>query len=372
MSRSLLILANSARMLAQSAMRGGYRSVAIDRFADLDTRAACVACYRTLTQDFEALKPVLHTVLAEHQPIGWVYGSGFDALLDLNEWLSGRCPLFGNRAQAARICTRPREFFSLLDALAIPYPETRWTAPCDWERANWLIKRGGEGGIGVSVYRGQVEDGGYYQRRLGGKVYTLAFLAGAGRVWWHGFNTLYQENYNARCPFLFAGAINRADLPGEIKRTAVGYAETLSQALGLRGLHGLDFMLDGGAIKVLELNPRPGAALGLWDEALPQGLLWAQIQICAGRKVDGFLPVEVKGFRIVFASRQIKVPRSWQWPSWCADLPAPGTEVSEGGPICSVIASGHRVDRVEEQLNLRVAWVRDNLEKQTVEREKSA
>lgn len=219
----------------------------------------------------------------------------------------------------------------------------------------------------MSVYRGERGEGGYYQRRLSGRVYTLVFLAGFGRVWWYGFNTLYQADYNARCPFLFAGAINRAQLSDEVTGAVEEYARKLSQVLDLRGLHGLDFMLDGGVPKVLELNPRPGAAIGLWDEAWPQGLLSAQIRVCCGEKVTGFVPVEVKGFRIVFAGHSVEIPHRWRWPAWCADLTPPGTEVAEGKPVCSVTAAGGSVAQVEQQLGVREAWVREKLLGQPVE-----
>ncbi len=375
MSRPLLIIAQSARMLAQSIGRGGWQPIALDLFADLDTRAACRAWYRVPSRDGrfdpEALVEAIQTVLTEHRPQAWLYGSGFDTFSDLIGWLSGRCPLFGNGAQAARLCTRPQEFFPLLDRLAIPYPEISWTAPSvvyGRGESGWLVKRGGEGGRGVSIYRGECS-GGYYQRRLFGPVYTLVFLAGAGRVWWYGFNTLYQADYNARCPFLFAGAINRAYLPAAVAEEVIDYARRLSRALDLRGLNGLDFMLDGEVPKVLELNPRPGAALGLWDTAWPLGLMAAQVRVCRGEKVEGFMPVPVKGFKIVFARHETRIPRRWRWPAWCADLTPPGTMVAARVPVCSVTASGSSVARVEAQLEVRAAWISRQLLNQLDEEE---
>ncbi|GAB6067785.1 ATP-grasp domain-containing protein [Methylothermus subterraneus] len=358
MERPFLLVAHSARMLAQSLARAGWPAVALDRFADLDTRSACRAWYRVPERDGrfdpQALEEKLSLALAECRPQAWVYGSGMEALPELIAKFSERCPLFGNGAQVVRICTDPRAFFPWLDRLGIPYPEVSWTAPA--AASGWLVKRGGEGGRGVSVYRGENGDG-YYQRRLAGAVYTLAFLAGMGQVWWHGFNTLYQADYNTRFPFLFAGAINRADLSREVAGQVIGYARRLSRALDLRGLHGLDFMLDNGVPKVLELNPRPGAALGIWDTAWPEGLLAAQVRVCRGEPVAGFLPVPVKGFKIVFAPQAVQIPAAWRWPSWCADRTPPETMVPAGAPVCSVNASGRTVAEVEAQLAAREAWV---------------
>lgn len=367
MDGPVLIVANSARMLAQSIRRAGMQPIALDLFADLDTRRACRAWYRVPNRDgrfdSEVLWEMLQSVLAKHRPQAWLYGSGMDAFSDLIAQLSRRCPLFGNRAEAARLCTDPREFFPLLDRMAIPYPEIRWSAPpvpAGLGKSDWVVKLGGEGGRGVSVYQGG-SSAGYYQRYLPGAVYTLAFLAGMGQVWWYGFNTLYQAGYNVRCPFLFAGAINRAPLSPKVAEAVIDYARRLSRVLDLRGLNGLDFMLDGDLPRVLELNPRPGAALGIWDTAWPTGLMAAQIRLCRGEQVRGFAPVPVNGFKIVFAHREVQVPPAWRWPPWCADLTPPGTIVAADAPLCSVIASGSSVAEVEARLAERESWVKKQL-----------
>lgn len=363
MSAPFLIIANSARMLVQSAKRGGFKPVALDLFGDLDTRSACLAWYQVPNRDGrldpEALWGRIQTVLAQHRLQCWLYGSGLDAFPDLIEQLARCCPLVGNWAQTVRICIDPRKFFPLLDSLEIPYPEISWVAPAEIG-SGWLIKRGGEGGRGVNIYRGE-RSSGYYQRRLPGKVYTLAFLAARGKVWWYGFNTLYQTDYNLRCPFLFAGAINRARLPAWVVKAVIDYARRLSRALDLRGLNGLDFMLDGAIPKVLELNPRPGAALGLWDAAWPLGLLAAQVRLCRGEHVAGFMPVPVTGFRIVFARRTLTIPLDWRWPTWCADLTPPGAVVAAGAPVCSVTACGRSIAKVEALLEARALWISKHL-----------
>lgn len=360
-----MLIAHSARMLAQSAVRAGWQVVAVDRFADLDTRRACLACYQVPSRngrfDPEALWERIQSVLAEHKPQGWLYGSGMDALPDLIEQLAKLCPLFGNRAEAVRACVNPRVFFPLLDRLEIPYPEICWHAPKETAES-FLVKQGGEGGTGVSVYRGEEVPGAYYQRRVAGKAYTLAFLAGSGQLWWYGFNTLYQTEYNDR-PFLFAGIINRADLPPKVKKTVVEYAQRLSSALSLTGLQGLDFMVEGEVPKVLELNPRPGAALGLWDGAWPSGLMAAQVKLSQGEAVGGWRKLAVKGSKIVFAKEAVQIPCDFSWPRWCADLALPGTKIPAGGPICTVGASGATVAEVEAKLYARINWITQALER---------
>ncbi len=355
MTSNLLILAHSGRMLAASARRAGYVPLVVDRFADLDTRRLAGDCIRVADFRPRAVLAAALNLIGRHQPLGWVYGAGVDAMPDLVQRLSSLCPLFGNDAAVVRRCVDPRQFFALLDRLGIPYPPTRWEPPTT---SGWLYKEGGCGGMGVRMWRGGRQPGsGYFQRRMPGPVFTLAFLADGERLCWHGFNTLYHRPYNDCLPFLFAGAVNRGRMPRRLAEQAVAMARKLVGTLGLRGMHGLDFMLDGQGPVVLELNPRPGAALALWDTAWPVGGLGAHVAACRGGPALPARPVTVTGMRIVYAARSCRVDRSWRWPRWCRDLPGPGAWIGQGAPICTIFASGATVRQVEESLRRRLGWL---------------
>jgi len=50
-------------------------------------------------------------------------------------------------------------------------------------------------------------------------------------------------------------------------------ATTLTQAFGLVGLNGIDFILNGEQLSILEVNPRYSASMELVEEALAVPLL---------------------------------------------------------------------------------------------------
>lgn len=356
----LLILALSGRMLAHSASRAGYDPLVVDLYADLDTQAVA-RVWRLGGDDDQAgfdaatLLETAMNLIDRHRPVGWLYGSGVDRLPEVIEVLAERCPLYGNSADSAKLCVRPRLFFPLLDDLSIPYPDICWESPPD---SDWVVKDGGEGGRGVGIASGtERHSGAYFQRRLRGPVYTLAFLSGGGKLQWFSFNRLYTTAYNKQLPFLFAGAINRVSLAPAVKECVVNATRRLCEALNLKGWHGLDFMLDGyGRPKVLELNPRPGATLALWDEP-ERGGVDAHIRVCQGNRPRSRLTSPVKAFRIVYAAAPVRIPAGWRWPGWCADVPAPGVTIVSGEPVCSVMAVGDDVAQVEACLQSRMAWI---------------
>lgn len=355
--QALLLVAQSARMLAQSAARGGFRAMVVDRFGDQDTLAAAV-CY-SIQADFDA--PACLAEITRLCPpgggVGLIYGSAVDTRPDWLEKLADGRALYGNTPATVRLVNDPRRFFALLDKLDISYPETRFEPP--QTLAGWLLKSGcGEGGMGVRFPAENSPAGPreYYQRNLSGPACSLLFLADGVGIAPLGFNTLWTALHSHANPYLFAGAINRAELDSTQRAAVLAYARRLTRALGLVGLNSLDFMPDEDRCRVLEINPRPSATMGLYDEDYPQGLLRAHIAACQGDLSAEPVPIGlVRAFRVFYAPRALTLPAHKRLPAWCADRPPEGAHIMAHAPLCSVRAEGHDARQVLELLAAREA-----------------
>src|SRR5690348_5409304 len=82
-SPAILVVAFSARALSSSAARAGFAPLAIDVFGDDDMRETCLASVKLdggLTDGLEAGKVVhaVETLIGAHNPVGLVYGAGFE------------------------------------------------------------------------------------------------------------------------------------------------------------------------------------------------------------------------------------------------------------------------------------------------------
>lgn len=364
-SSQLLLIALSARMLAQSAQRAGWRALVLDLFGDEDTCEAAQRC-RVVKGDSQGLAAeellfAARAIAPLKAAVGLVYGSGIDTRPALLARLREGRVLYGNEPEAVRLLRTPARFFSLLDRLAIPYPPTRFTPPDDPK--SWLVKHPcSEGGKGVypAAVEGLPAGEHYYQRRLPGPAFTALFLADGHRARMVGFNRMWVADYNARQPFLFAGAINRAELGKAPRRQIERAVVELVKALGLKGLNSLDFMLEDGICRVLEVNPRPGATVSLYDDDFSQGLLAEHIRACQGRPFDGRRRIGqdvVRAYKIVYAPCRVCVPRAIRWPAWSADRPKAQTAIAPGQPLCSVQAEGadaHTVERLVRQREIEM------------------
>ena len=360
----LLVVSRSARMLARSAARAGLSPVALDLYGDADTRESALVCEAVAASEAGFDPDALLAAAARLAPAAshpLVYGSGLDVAPDLLERLAEDREVLGNAAATVRLLKAPREFFALLRELGIAHPETRFSPPDD--ASGWLVKAGcGEGGRGVRfAAQDSAGAGDYFQRWLPGESCSALFLADGANSRVLGFNTLWSVVRFGR-PFMFAGALNRAKLTEREREQVRVYVARMTRTVGLRGLNSLDFVADGEVCRVLEINPRPSATMGLYDADFPAGLLAAHVRACRGR-LDAPRPNEdsVRACAIVFAPRSFVAPESVSWPEWCADRPAPGVVVEEGGPLCTVEAEGRKAIEVEALTVRRRAEVLDLL-----------
>lgn len=361
----LAVAAASARMLAEAAARDGHRVVALDRFGDADTRRASMRWHAIGEPDsaqFDATR-VLDVLreLAQHggaDVIGWIPGGGFEGRPELLEAGAKLLPLIGTPADAVRRVRDPALFFGALAAHRIAHPPVRHDAPTDPD--GWLLKDArGCGGwhIRAAAGAGVLPDAAhYFQRAMPGQPMSATFIADGTRAMLLGINALIVRPFGAH-PYVYCGCTGPAVTPPELARRVDDAVQALSAEFGLRGWCSLDFMRDGDAIAVLEVNPRPPASLALYAQ---RGLIDAQLRACLGAELppaSTFATTQVTGNEIVYARHPLQLDaaraqRLAQSPD-VHDLPMAGARFTAGDPVCSLSAAGVSGDDVRASLAVR-------------------
>jgi predicted ATP-grasp superfamily ATP-dependent carboligase len=177
----------------------------------------------------------------------------------------------------------------------------------------------------------------YYQRRVRGEAVSALVLGHGGEGLVLGFSTQWVAPTLEK-PFRFGGAARPAELGPRIVARLAAAVRRLIAALPLKGLNSIDFLVDGDDFWLLEINPRPGATLDIFEPA--QGSLFAW-HVCA---CAGLLPQQVRipeaatAIAIVYAEEDVAVTPGLDWPQWTADRPRAGTIVRAGDPLCTVFA----------------------------------
>lgn len=361
---TLALVALSARTLAEAAARDGHGAVAIDLFGDLDTRRACsrwlpAGDAATLRIDAAQVLAHLQALACEGDVIGWVAGSGCEAHVDLLTAGAAVLPLIGTAAQGVARVRDVETLQAALRAHGLRHPDTRHGAPPD--RSGWLVKDSlSSGGLGVQdatthdTHTSPLHPGQYFQRHVQGRVMSATFCANGHDALLLGCNEFIAAS--ALHPHRYGGVLGPVPVPSQVADTLRAALPALARDFELKGFGSLDFIFDGQDAWVLEINPRMPASAELYAPGIERGLMHAQLRACLHGELPRLLPVAqpVRAVRIVYTGRDVMVDSAaslaLQARTDCHDLPAPGTPLRAGDPLCSVSAAGPDASTAQQRL----------------------
>jgi predicted ATP-grasp superfamily ATP-dependent carboligase len=363
----LLVVAGSARMLAQAAKKSGFKVLVIDLYADLDTQGYADDYRQVESLAEHDLSAAVDYFIERYAVSHLVYGSGFECCPESLYYLSSRLNILGNHPDVFARQLDKQAFFSTLDDLNVRHPDVVFSAPGCTE--DWLVKpMRGQGGFGIERYRDgdQVKPSDYWQKFQAGTPHSALFLADGQNMHVVGFNIQWCVRVSESQEFIFSGLMNHAELPDQHKKEITGWLEQMVPAFGLKGINSLDFIHADDGSYVLEINPRPSASMQLYAG----DLLAKHIQVCSeGASVDRRLdvmrlkPVPQRAYQIIYAEHDTLIPDHFEWPEWCADLPEPGNICRTGQPICSIIARQKNLQSVVEILRAKQQFIINKLER---------
>jgi predicted ATP-grasp superfamily ATP-dependent carboligase len=360
---SLLLAAISARSLAQSARRAGFTPLAADFFADTDTQEVAYACRKlrfiergmrwgSLCRALEAL------VERAPSPItGFVYGAGFEDRPELLRLIAERWPLLGNDADTVRRIKAPMSFFAALDRLGIAHPETTSKRPRNG--AGWLAKKTGGAG-GSHIVPSRLATSGpeiYYQQRVEGRAVSALFVGNGRFARVLGFSEQWTSPA-PRSPWRYGGAVRPASLPQAVARRMTSAVIAVARAFKIKGLASADFLVHDSEALLLEINPRPGATLDMFDcGATP--LLSLHVNAVKDAKLPprGLKFRDARASAIVYAVSGGAGPSGFVWPEWSADRPKSSERIDKNRPICTVSARASTKSRAKRLIEERTCKI---------------
>jgi predicted ATP-grasp superfamily ATP-dependent carboligase len=342
----LAVVALSARALAHSAKRAGLRALAIDLFADADTRehAARAVKAQAAREGLAFARAGLLEIIKRNAPEGLpiVLGAGFEHAPGLMRAIARRNPILGAAPDVVARLKDPAAFADLLDRLDVRRPDIVLDRSAG-EEGGWLSKRAGASG-GAHIREGSDRGGRrrYLQRRVDGRSVSALFLSDGRSASIIGFSEQWVDPAPG-APYRYGGAVGPVPVASHLKTGVADALDRIVAETGLVGLASADMILpeDGSGFVLLEINPRPGATLDLFDRAPWPSLLGLHLDACEGR-LPGHLPsstLTVHGAVIVHAPCRVR-PAAIARPVWTADWPSCDDSVPAGAPICTVVASG--------------------------------
>jgi predicted ATP-grasp superfamily ATP-dependent carboligase len=368
-NEAVLMAAISGRALAESARRGGYLPLVADFFGDQDTVAAARAYVQvdgSFARGFRepALTAALERLAAQRAPIGIVCGTGFEDRPQVLAQLAQRWRLYGNGADKVARVKDPEILAAVCRYCGVPFPKISLRPPVG---EGWIAKRrGGSGGAHVAnASQTAVRDDIYYQACVPGRPVSALLLANGVSAIVLGLSAQWASP-TSRQPFRYGGAVRPADIPGEVAARLERAACRLAAALSLTGLNSADFMVDDDSSWIVEINPRPGATLDIFETggsgSESSSLFALHMAACAGDLIDEAPRLDgAKASAICYAACDVTAPDGFAWPDWAADRPHGGIAIRPGEPLCTVHAGAATAAAakalVDERLALTSTWM---------------
>jgi len=352
----VLIVASSGRMLAQAAKNLGLKPLVIDLFADIDTQRYAESFRQVPSLSKGYLISSVDYFVKRYSVTHVIYGSGLENHPESLYYLNSRLTILGNSPEIFVVLHNKSLFFSELDRLDIPYPDSTFNKPETID--DWLVKpMQGHGGIGIERYNAgdKSDSSSYWQKYQYGTPHSVLFLADGQQVQVVGFNRQWSVSLKDIGEFVFSGIINSSDLPVEQELLVTTWLKKFVHVFALKGLNSLDFIQSGDKSFVLEINPRISASMQLYDA----DLLIRHIKASTGELMDKpALQSGYTAYQIIYAEQDVAIPQSFVWPAWCMDLPPPEALIRTGQPICSIIAHQKQAQSVFKQLLVKQHYLR--------------
>jgi predicted ATP-grasp superfamily ATP-dependent carboligase len=360
-SGALLIAAISGRALAAAARRAGYRPLVADFFCDIDTVALAERTAK-LPGDLQngiddgRMVETLRQLAGDDRPLAIVLGSGFERKPDLVDEIARRFPLAGNDGATIRRIKDPATLAADCTELGIPHPAICRETPPDPE--NWVVKTaGGAGGAHIARANGAASaPGRYFQRFVKGYPVSALFIGDGQGARVVGFSRQWTSPAPA-APYRYGGAVRLRRFDREQAAKISDWLSSLARRAGLVGLCSADFIRSPDGFQLMEINPRPGATLDIFDD-MAAPLMKTHLDAASGRSYRLPRFADSMASMIAYASAPIERFPAFAWPDWTADHQSPGTSLVAGDPVCTVFARGPSADATSRAVKARIAQLR--------------
>lgn len=347
----VVIAGVSTRAWAASACRAGYRVTAVDAFGDADLRV--VAEVLPLRRDGGApytAQDAARAARVVDAPLA-AYTSNLENHPEAVALLARGRRLLGNSPAVLARVRNPLLLRRALTSRGFAVPMARASAPRrGTDGGRWLLKpRRSGGGHGTSVWRGRpVPRRAYLQERITGVAGSVVFAADGRRALVLGLSRqLVGERAFGAEGFRYCGSLLASsgeplfERQAELLDRATALAAATTEAFGLWGVNGIDFIARRGVPYPIEVNPRYSASMELVERATGLSLFAIHVEACGGRLSDQPSPAgQTHGKAIVYARQDLVVddPTSWT-DAPLADLPHRGERIGRGRPICTAFAA---------------------------------
>ena len=366
----MMIAGASARAAAESAVREGMRVRCFDLFGDVDLRRVAEV---TVVKNLQA--ELIDAAL--EIPAGcWMYTGALENQPRVVDSISQRHRLMGNAGDVLRRVRDPLLVYDSLRTGGLAALGVRGSNNSPPRDGGWLIKPlRSAAGRRIAIWDDAavaINEPHYFQQRFVGTPIAAVFLASrlSCRLLGVTRQLVGETDLNAG-PFAYCGSIGPLPLTPVLLGRIEAIGKRLADEFALRGVFGLDLLIDRHNVRLVEVNPRYPASAEVIEHATGIPIVPLHCLACSAfddesnrqianveqeiaTRLSAARPATRKPFvgkAILFAQQDLVapelVPGEGALPLF-ADIPSPGTPIRAGEPICTLLTAG---DNLVECLN---------------------
>ena len=362
----LLLVGASTRAAAWSANRAGFHPFCADLFGDQDLRQ--IATVLTVDTYPEGLFSA--TQRAPECP--WLYTGALENHVEIVDQLAAARTLWGNGPAVLSRIRDPWYIADLLGQQGLPCPALREsTNPPDGNH-RWVLRRlNSSAGNGIVDWTSPMRPppcpthAHVLQEYIEGDSAAALCLADHDNTRVIGVTRqLVGESWLAAGTFSYCGSIGPLSLADTNRQILEELARTLAHGCGLRGLFGIDLVINETGPWPIEINPRFPASAEVLERALNISVLQEHARVFSTTPLPTPHPSlsrppsdPVVGKAILFSPHDIVTGPLPLASHHLADIPAVGTPIASGRPICTVLVSAGNSSPCRDRLQAAAADV---------------
>jgi len=354
-----IIIGGSVRAAAASAIRAGLRPWCADKFADADLCAMAPTRFIVGDDYPDSLPSLIRD--APRGPV--IYTGGLENYPAIIGAISHERTIWGNSSETLIGVRDPFRVASLLRRHGLPSLPVSEEPFRDRSCVRKLRASAGGGGIRMAAADDAPLDGWYFQQFQPGEAYAAIFCAHRSLELLGVTRQLTGCEWLNAQPFAYAGSIGPVELMATPQAALERIARVLVDEFQLRGLFGIDFVLDDDQVWLIEINPRYTASVEVLERAFDFTAITHHRAAFTGEPLPPRgLPLRYAGKAIYYAPFSLKIPDElFTHREWLADLPRPGDRIEERWPVVTIFAEGEAPEIVELRLRERVRIIADCL-----------
>jgi len=348
----VLIVGYTTRQIAQSARKAGFKVFSLDHFLDLDL-LELVEQAALLDEDSKDFGVGAFLDSLDREIDGIIIGSGCEGI-ELDERLTVR--VIGNSPELMQKVSDKMCFGKKVVEMGFLHPEI-YTRDNIKFPAVLKPRRGGGGLKNIFIRERsefevlEVDPSEYliqeYIQGIPASVSVISNLEGEVSSYCVNEQLIGTELLNAPSRFAYCGNIIPLEIALEDQICEI--AEEIVGEFGLVGSNGIDFVISGDDLVVIEVNPRFQGAIEALEIATDCNIFDAHVKACRGEHFEIREPRRYGMRAIVYAGEDLVIEddlRRWGF----SDVPEVGRRIEKGKPVVSVCGSSDTRNGVMEEI----------------------